>query len=449
MLSFSEILVVAAAGRGDVAAVRRAGELAVSGGGHLTVVAAADRLDWCCDQAGVVPSDRIGAGPGTLAAAVGDELHRFRYDLVMVAAGLRRTDPGLLGQILRHSPAPVWSASRSMAGGERVVVALDPAGPVPLARRLVEVAATVAGTEAAVDVVHAWDLAGEVALRRSAFVRLPGAEVDRQVAAEETARRDRLGELLARWPETSGWPVHLVRGAPRDAAARVAAELGAAVVVVGSVGRTGVGGLVVGNTADRLVADAPCSVVVVAAPGRAPEPVRDVRPSPRPPARLKLAGRATTRGEGPLMFSTIIVATDGSANARQAVRAAADIARANPGSRLHVVSAFRPIPVGEMRELAAELPDELRPLLHAYAGVESVLAGAKADLAAIGQEAELHELEGDPADAILALVDRLDADLVVVGSRGEGMAKRLVHGSVSTNVMHHAPCSVLVVKDDR
>ena len=39
-----------------------------------------------------------------------------------------------------------------------------------------------------------------------------------------------------------------------------------------------------------------------------------------------------------------------------------------------------------------------------------------------------------------------DADLIIIGTRGLSVAKRMLLGSVSTNVVHHAPCDVLVVR---
>jgi nucleotide-binding universal stress UspA family protein len=53
---------------------------------------------------------------------------------------------------------------------------------------------------------------------------------------------------------------------------------------------------------------------------------------------------------------------------------------------------------------------------------------------------------GHPAQEIIALASGSGVSLVVVGARGHGAVKRLVLGSVSERVLHHAPCSVLVVK---
>ncbi len=54
--------------------------------------------------------------------------------------------------------------------------------------------------------------------------------------------------------------------------------------------------------------------------------------------------------------------------------------------------------------------------------------------------------EGVVADEILSHLERHPTDLLVVGSRGLSMAKRILLGSVSTAVVTHAPCPVLVVR---
>lgn len=146
------------------------------------------------------------------------------------------------------------------------------------------------------------------------------------------------------------------------------------------------------------------------------------------------------------MFSTIVVGTDGSKNAEKALQVSAELAKRLPASSVHVVAAYKPLSAAELSSIAAELPEEMRPLLNAHAGAESILADARSVFRIAGVDAAFHEIDDDPTDAILEAADRFDADLIVVGSRGEGAAKRVLHGSVSTKVLHNAPCAVLVVR---
>lgn len=52
---------------------------------------------------------------------------------------------------------------------------------------------------------------------------------------------------------------------------------------------------------------------------------------------------------------------------------------------------------------------------------------------------------GEPADALLAVAEELDADLLVIGNRGMSGVRRYLLGNVADRVAHHAPCSVHIV----
>lgn len=137
----------------------------------------------------------------------------------------------------------------------------------------------------------------------------------------------------------------------------------------------------------------------------------------------------------------ILLATDGSEDAATAGRAAADLA-ARTGAELHLVHAWHE-PAGV---LPAPIPAKLfeqdaRRLLDKEA--ERVAAGGDAKIA------RTHLAKDHPVDAILRLADQLRTGLIVLGSRGRGPLRRLVLGSVSEGVVHHARCPVLVVRGGR
>lgn len=146
------------------------------------------------------------------------------------------------------------------------------------------------------------------------------------------------------------------------------------------------------------------------------------------------------------MFKQILAATDGSDNSFEALRVACRLAASNPGSKLHVITAFHALTPAAMVELTEDLPDEFKGVLHAGYAAERTLTEARRIVAAAGVTATFDDIQDDPTDAIIESAEKLGADLIVMGSRGEGMAKRILHGSVSTKVIHHAPCSVMVIK---
>jgi nucleotide-binding universal stress UspA family protein len=93
----------------------------------------------------------------------------------------------------------------------------------------------------------------------------------------------------------------------------------------------------------------------------------------------------------------------------------------------------------------AKIPDpEKAEKERAYGAAGSAVEMAEAE----GVPAESFVCEGDPVDVISQTATDCGASLVVVGSHGWGPFRRLVFGSVSTGLLHHAPCPVLVVRSD-
>jgi nucleotide-binding universal stress UspA family protein len=78
--------------------------------------------------------------------------------------------------------------------------------------------------------------------------------------------------------------------------------------------------------------------------------------------------------------------------------------------------------------------------------LRSALTEATTLLAESGIDARSAAPVGDPAAEIVRIAEESGADLIVLGARGLNPVKRLVLGSVSTQVLHRAPCDVLVVK---
>jgi nucleotide-binding universal stress UspA family protein len=145
------------------------------------------------------------------------------------------------------------------------------------------------------------------------------------------------------------------------------------------------------------------------------------------------------------MFSSIVVGTDGSDTATQAVRRAVDMAAA-VGATLELVSAYAPVSEQRLRAERRDAPEDVQWAIAPNQEVETALTSA-ADIArAAGVAVNTHAREGDPAGAILEVAEEQNADLVIVGNKGMAGAKRFLLGSVPNKVSHHAPCSVLIVR---
>jgi len=145
------------------------------------------------------------------------------------------------------------------------------------------------------------------------------------------------------------------------------------------------------------------------------------------------------------VFKRIVVGTDGSSTAARAVGEAIELA-ARLGATLEVVSAYSPVPERELRRERLEAPEDLQWAIGPTEEVEAVLAEAARQAEGAGVEVSTHAVEGEAADAILAVAEQRQADLIVVGNKGMTGARRFLLGSVPNKISHHAPCSVLIVR---
>ncbi|MGM3305999.1 universal stress protein [Anabaena sp. WFMT] len=139
------------------------------------------------------------------------------------------------------------------------------------------------------------------------------------------------------------------------------------------------------------------------------------------------------------MLKTILVALDGSEIAERVIQALGDLVLSS-NTKVILCHVF-PTPDSEI-ELPADRPHPESPKF-SYFQIEKQLQSYQEKLSF---ESELELVTGDPADEIVRLANIYKADLVVIGSRGLTGMKRIVQGSVSTQVMEEANCSVLVVK---
>jgi nucleotide-binding universal stress UspA family protein len=145
------------------------------------------------------------------------------------------------------------------------------------------------------------------------------------------------------------------------------------------------------------------------------------------------------------MFKSIVVGTDGSDTANQAVRQAVELALA-VGASIDLVSAYAPVPAQRLSEERRQAPEDLQWAITPREDVDATLAGAATIAQQAGVPVEVFPRQGDPADAILDVAEERDADLIIVGNKGMTGAKRFLLGSVPNKVSHHAPCSVLIIR---
>lgn len=208
---------------------------------------------------------------------------------------------------------------------------------------------------------------------------------------------------------------HVLAGRAATSILALADEVHADLIVVGSRGRGPLQSMLLGSVAAEVAGHAHVPVLVAR------------RPS----------------------IERFLVATDGSTTAAAIPERLAGL-RILAGARADVVAVTVPDPpLFEMLTGLYTLGDERLGRMRAELAEHSraTLEQMTFRLSAAGFEATPHLRHGDAAHEIVAVAEERDADLVVLGSRGLSGIDLLMLGSVARNVLLHARCSVLVVRD--
>lgn len=228
-----------------------------------------------------------------------------------------------------------------------------------------------------------------------------------------------LAQESARFDET-GWKVSTVtrQGHIAHEIVEAAGALVANLVVVGAKGLSGLKRFLLGSVSQKVMKYAPCSVLVV-----------------RQNSRVARSGDS----ESPLR---VVLAYDDSKPAERAVEFLASLPRQDPVEVLVVtvqtlITAFR-----------MDLKQKQGPLWREQqAKATSDLERVASELQSLTPHVTSRLLEGsDAADEILNVAGDFEADLIVLGATGHAGIERFLLGSVANRVLHHANCSVLVVR---
>lgn len=199
---------------------------------------------------------------------------REGHDIVIKGATAAADGKGVLKgfdmHILRKCPCPVWLLMSEGDGTfDRILAAVDPRPSDDPARagldRLVLELATSMGERdnADVHVAQAWQLPEEQALRHGRYTSGKQDEVDRLVERERAVCAARLKALMAGFPQVPEARVHLIKGEAGDVIADFARARHIDLIVMGTVGRTGLAGFIMGNTAETILRAVECSVIAV------------------------------------------------------------------------------------------------------------------------------------------------------------------------------------------
>jgi len=207
----------------------------------------------------------------------------------------------------------------------------------------------------------------------------------------------------------------LLRGHAARSIVDEARTFGADLLVLGSRGHGGLETMLLGSTSAEVVDHAPCPVLVI----------RESR------------------------LGSILLAEDGSIGARDAAACveAWPIFASLPVTVVSVAEVALPMG-GAAFGLYDQVMESYTESVDVARAQHREIALRRAErLTTTGRAVQIEVRDGDAAAEIVAAAGELQADLVVVGTRGHTGLTRMILGSVARKVLTHAPCSVLVVRE--
>jgi len=199
-------------------------------------------------------------------------VQRDSYDLVIKDS---RTIEGiserLLGSsdmhLLRKCPCPVWIERPEKAPGYRTILAaVDPETPEghDCGKKVLTMAASMAQRDnAQLVVVHAWHLYGESALKNG-FSRVSKTELQLLLQDAELKHQAMLKSLIKECElDEAACDIHVVKGSASETIRELSEQRQADLIVMGTVGRCGIPGFIIGNTAETVLQTTAASILAV------------------------------------------------------------------------------------------------------------------------------------------------------------------------------------------
>jgi len=199
-------------------------------------------------------------------------VQKHGFDLVIKAAegkgGLKEKLFGTTSlHLMRKCPCPTWILKPGrIKGYKKILAAVDPIEQDPvrgsLNRTIMELATSLAEIEQAeLHVLHAWQFLEESLLVNR--IGMSRQEVNTLVRQEKELHRKALEELLLQHPTSAARNSHLLRGNPGELIPKYTEENRMDLVVMGTLSRQGVAGLLIGNTAEQVINQINASVLTV------------------------------------------------------------------------------------------------------------------------------------------------------------------------------------------
>ena len=222
-----------------------------------------------CEQAGLTVTSEVASG--TTSQATIEAARRTGADLIIRSAkGARSLTQGPLGasaqNLLQRPPCPVWLVQSAQPSPLKQIVAAVDATPndephARLNRRIIQTAIELTKQDnSQLLIVYAWSLFSAEMLSH----RLPPAEYQLLMESNRQQHAESFNKLLEEFQLHLDSPqVRLIEGEPSTCIPGLCTEERADLFICGTVARQGMAGLLLGNTAERILTRVPCSALAM------------------------------------------------------------------------------------------------------------------------------------------------------------------------------------------
>lgn len=198
---------------------------------------------------------------------------RDKHDLLIKAVESTAKKSGFKAidmELVRKCPCPIWlHRPKNRVGKNRhIAVAVDPQSQEKmgkeLAINLLKTADTLAKTsDNKLAIITCWDFPLEISLRSSPAIQISADHVKRMIQETEDSARQALEVLVMEAKLESPNQIYLQRGQADEVIPHLITSLDIDIVVMGTVGRSGVMGFLIGNTAENVLPNVSCSLVAL------------------------------------------------------------------------------------------------------------------------------------------------------------------------------------------
>ena len=209
----------------------------------------------------------------TPAVTIIQHVLRNNNNLVIKEATTNEDEKGFEAidmHLLRKCPAPVWLCRPISKTKDKVkvAVAIDPEdideSSKLLSERLLQLSSSLSDNcDKELHIISCWDCELETTLKNNSFIKLPEAEVDRQVNQIKDNHFKKLQEVITSSKINENYVTHHLRGKPQDIIPKFMNENNINIIVMGTVARTGIAGFLIGNTSENIIQKLSCSLLAL------------------------------------------------------------------------------------------------------------------------------------------------------------------------------------------